>query len=31
MGKNGRIRALDFTQSEIMIRWKNLFDSLCKN
>jgi len=31
MGKKGRLRALDFTQSEIMIKWKNLFESLCNH
>lgn len=31
MGKNGRTRALEFTQSEIMIRWESLFESLLNN
>lgn len=31
MGKKGRIRALDYTQPEIMKRWKMLFDSLLSN
>ena len=28
MGEKGRKRALDFTQDNIMLKWKSLFDSL---
>lgn len=31
MGKNGRKRALDFTQEKIMKKWKVLFEGLLKN
>lgn len=30
MGEKGRVRALEFSQSKIMIEWKKLFEELCK-